>query len=295
MSKLGTQIRLARKEAGLNQGDLGRAAGVTQKTVSRWETGKGAPDVEQLGRICKATQKAWSYFVSTIDIDGAMMVDPTKLPQKGSGYLLVSGRGYFENTETGILKIYDDERVQAGAGPDGFGFEVFSGPSVEVRFYKQMMEDLLSRSLPDTTHGIRVAGHSMEPEIKSGQLVLYDPVEKLGGIISGKRYIISLYNEKTGLWNPLAKRIYKRDVGGYRIVSDNKAGGQPDTVLIQEADNLFRHSQTGEKVRMDVLGEVIWPTIGLSEEQRRVIADTLEVLASQGARQNGGERFELNR
>lgn len=49
-SNLGENIAKYRREAGINQDELGRAAGVSAQAVSRWECG-GAPDVELLPAI----------------------------------------------------------------------------------------------------------------------------------------------------------------------------------------------------------------------------------------------------
>ena len=44
--KIGKFIASLRREAGLTQEMLGEKLGVTNKTVSRWETGSYLPDIE---------------------------------------------------------------------------------------------------------------------------------------------------------------------------------------------------------------------------------------------------------
>ena len=46
--KVGKFIAMLRKEQGLTQEALGQKLGVTNKTVSRWETGNYMPDIELL-------------------------------------------------------------------------------------------------------------------------------------------------------------------------------------------------------------------------------------------------------
>lgn len=46
--KVGKFIAVLRKEQGMTQEALGRKLGVTNKTVSRWETGRYMPDIELL-------------------------------------------------------------------------------------------------------------------------------------------------------------------------------------------------------------------------------------------------------
>lgn len=45
-AKIGKFLALLRREAGLTQEALGEKLGVTNKTVSRWETGSYLPDIE---------------------------------------------------------------------------------------------------------------------------------------------------------------------------------------------------------------------------------------------------------
>ena len=284
MSKTGTQIRLGRKEARLSQAELANEVGVTQKTISRWETGKGAPDVDQLLTICEATGESWAFFVPRLTAHGA-----TSALARAGNELLVSGEGYFESAETGVLKIYDGADVQAGAGSNGFGFEIFEDTAIEVRYYQQMMYDLLGFWPPENMRGMRVAGHSMMPTIEPGQLVLYNPMRNLEGIITRRRYIISLMNVKTETWTPMAKQIIRRSTDGFRIVSENKSLGEPDTVLLAEKGQArYTRQDSGEEVKMAVLGEILWPQPGESDRSKKVIAETLEVLAAEGALQPAG-------
>lgn len=49
--KVGNFIATMRKEQGLTQEQLGEKLGVTNKTVSRWETGKYMPDIDKLQEL----------------------------------------------------------------------------------------------------------------------------------------------------------------------------------------------------------------------------------------------------
>ena len=49
--KIGTFICTIRKQQGLTQEQLGERLGVTNKTVSRWETGKYMPDIDKLQEL----------------------------------------------------------------------------------------------------------------------------------------------------------------------------------------------------------------------------------------------------
>ncbi len=49
--KIGKFISTLRKQQGLTQEQLGERLGVTNKTVSRWETGKYMPDIDKLQEL----------------------------------------------------------------------------------------------------------------------------------------------------------------------------------------------------------------------------------------------------
>lgn len=51
--RIGQFIAQVRKEKGLTQAELGGLLGVTNKTVSRWETGNYMPDLSLLQSLCK--------------------------------------------------------------------------------------------------------------------------------------------------------------------------------------------------------------------------------------------------
>ena len=52
--KIGSFISDMRKEKGLTQKQLAELVGVSDKAVSRWETGKGLPDTSIMPELCKA-------------------------------------------------------------------------------------------------------------------------------------------------------------------------------------------------------------------------------------------------
>ena len=49
--KIGKFIGTVRKQRGLTQEQLGEKIGVTNKTISRWETGKYMPDIDKLQEL----------------------------------------------------------------------------------------------------------------------------------------------------------------------------------------------------------------------------------------------------
>jgi transcriptional regulator with XRE-family HTH domain len=272
------QLKTVRTDAGLTQEEVGKAIGKEKQSIWRYENGKTVPDASTYLSILKV-----AGHPLPLTGDSASTALP---PVEPGNALLVRGEGYFENAETGVLTIYDGSDVQAGAGPNGFGFEVFEDNAIEVRYYRQMMQDLLGFWPPQDMRGMRVVGHSMMPTIEPGQLVLYRPMEQLEGIVTRRRYIISLMNVKTETWTPMAKQIVRRSTDGFRIVSENKSLGEPDTVLLAEKGRArFTRQDSGEEVKMAVLGEILWPQRDESDRSKQVIAETLEILAAEGALQ----------
>ena len=51
--KIGTFIAACRKEAGYTQAVLGEKLGVTDRAVSKWETGKSLPDPSLMLPLCQ--------------------------------------------------------------------------------------------------------------------------------------------------------------------------------------------------------------------------------------------------
>ena len=48
IEKVSNLIRLKRKEKGFTQEELAKHLNVTEKAISRWETGRGTPDISLL-------------------------------------------------------------------------------------------------------------------------------------------------------------------------------------------------------------------------------------------------------
>ena len=56
LSKNGKLLRLLRKEKGLTQRQLAEKSEVEPKTVSKWETGRGFPDVSTVSGVAHAVR-----------------------------------------------------------------------------------------------------------------------------------------------------------------------------------------------------------------------------------------------
>ena len=56
LSKTGRLIAELRKEKGFTQKEIGERLGICAKTVSKWETGRGFPDVSLVAELSKIFQ-----------------------------------------------------------------------------------------------------------------------------------------------------------------------------------------------------------------------------------------------
>lgn len=63
LQKTGQSISSLRKEHGWTQKDLAERVGVTDKAVSRWETGRGSPDVSYLTALADVLEVSISELV----------------------------------------------------------------------------------------------------------------------------------------------------------------------------------------------------------------------------------------
>lgn len=48
LNKISNFIKQKRKELGITQDELAEKLFVTEKTISRWETGRGTPDIKRI-------------------------------------------------------------------------------------------------------------------------------------------------------------------------------------------------------------------------------------------------------
>lgn len=62
MTRFGEILRARREEQGLEQGDVARRLGVTQQTVSKWETGVTIPRAARIAALA-----------SLLDLDAALL------------------------------------------------------------------------------------------------------------------------------------------------------------------------------------------------------------------------------
>lgn len=76
-------IKLARRDAGLSQRELARAAGTSQGAIAAYESGRRSPTLETLTRIVRAAgQDLRIQVVAYDDHDDAMAAYEASLPEE---------------------------------------------------------------------------------------------------------------------------------------------------------------------------------------------------------------------
>ena len=68
--KIGEFIMEARKERGLTQKQLGELVGVSDKTISKWECGRGMPELSAIMPVCEASHMNVNELLSGERISG---------------------------------------------------------------------------------------------------------------------------------------------------------------------------------------------------------------------------------
>ncbi len=76
-----TPVRRLREHVGLTQDLLAQLAGITQQTVSRYETGESSPTLEKLDRLAEAVGLRVIVTFASAEADDA----PTRPPARSEG------------------------------------------------------------------------------------------------------------------------------------------------------------------------------------------------------------------
>ena len=95
--KIGRFIAERRKECGLTQRQLADALAISDKTVSKWETGRGLPDVSLMLPLCGA------LGVTVNDLLAGQRVEPAEYQQKAEETMMDLMRENQENKKRFVL------------------------------------------------------------------------------------------------------------------------------------------------------------------------------------------------
>lgn len=87
----GNRLCALRRQAGLTQQEAANRLGVTNKAVSKWETGKSKPSVNALTRVETEERLTEKEYLRLL-----MEADPSRRPIRKTRYCLTYENQYFE-------------------------------------------------------------------------------------------------------------------------------------------------------------------------------------------------------
>jgi transcriptional regulator with XRE-family HTH domain len=69
IKEFGSRLKLAREDFGISQRSLGLSIGLSDKTISSYESGRSYPNLEILKKIADVLEKPVDYFISSSNED----------------------------------------------------------------------------------------------------------------------------------------------------------------------------------------------------------------------------------
>ncbi|MBR8464691.1 LexA family transcriptional regulator [Campylobacter sp. faydin G-24] len=252
--KIGQKIRFFREERGLNQKDLANLAGVSEKTIQRYEK---ANDENLTTNVIKKIAIALNLNVDVLTQNDIKKNVPQSVPQdkiflsrndeimspnlsdnhkkfvdqsvsqsQNLSVNLSDNPSNLKNShkQTNIISIPYFEDTYASAGN---GVINYDEAPVIMDFDEEFLRMFLRISGNiSNMHIINSRGDSMEPTITSGELLFINPMQNESGLISGCIYIINYDGDifvKRVEKNPVTKAI--------TLFSDNE---KYDPIIIEK-------------------------------------------------------------
>ena len=180
---MSTRIKDARKAAGLTQEQLADATGMTQKSVSQWETGSRKPNMDTLRIIATKCNTSVDYLLGLTD-------NPSKMYEQSLPHGLVA------MSEMPHHYVPMLGRVAAG-----------------VPLYMETNYDVYVDSAREADFALTVTGDSMSPGYQDGDVVY---IKQTPDVDDGCICVVAVEDECT------LKHLYHIE-GGVQLVSDNPA------------------------------------------------------------------------
>lgn len=196
------QITALRERLEINQAELARRMECSAMTISRWERGLLQPSAEhfiQLGNLGNKTE-GW-FFWEMAGIQPAKMMEALSTPSRAKKVLdfpalSTSRAGGGGNGRQQADKVVGLPLLKAVIGTHGVPGDKRTSlrniPASEL-----VGSPLAWCPNPDYTSLLRVKGHSMEPLIRSGDILAVDTFQTDRSPLNGK--VVIATNAKTGL------------------------------------------------------------------------------------------------
>lgn len=148
--KIGAFIRDIRKESGLTQEQLAEALGVSQRSISRWETGKTMPDYSLLPNICEVLGITVAELLEAERIEGDSVSKKQVSIMAQNMVSLVESKKMIRNIVGAILSVVITVVCVVGLYSHEFNVSVESTADLEqaineYHFNDEVSVDILER------------------------------------------------------------------------------------------------------------------------------------------------------
>ena len=219
MTTLAHRLQQAMKTAGLSQGDLAKAVGISQPTINALLSGK-SQGTKHLVAIARALDVTPDWLQTGRDTN----VLPAKHRPAAASNLEIEGETYAR------LPMYDI-RAQAGRGS-----LAYDGDPIGWRVFDLNWIKTVSRASIEQLKVVEVSGDSMEPTLFKGDHVLIDLGNR--AIAQHGLFVLRLDDSL------MVKRVQKLfATATVRIISDNPK---------------YAAEEISEEGRLEVIGRVVW-------------------------------------
>lgn len=210
MNTTGARIRQARDKIGLSQVALAKAVGVSNVTISNWESDNHALKADNAAKLASVLRVSVNYLLYGEKDEVAL----------GEGFDTWDDETPLDDDEI-EAPFFKETGVAAGVGEIA---PIHECTRRKLRFSKRTLKNF--GVTPECVTTATVQGTSMEPNIADGATIGIDTGDKT--IKSGKIYAFR-QNEMLRV-----KLLYHTPQGGLRIVSYNKEE-YPEEIVLPEA------------------------------------------------------------
>lgn len=150
--KTGLLISAVRKEKKLTQEQMGERLGVTQKTISRWETGRNMPDISMLPAICDVLDINIAELMKGERIEGEQVTKFDTSNIAGELIHLATQKKNIKQIVGAILSVMLTIVCMVGLYQYEFGINVETTTDLEIaineyHFDDELFADVLERTV----------------------------------------------------------------------------------------------------------------------------------------------------
>jgi phage repressor protein C with HTH and peptisase S24 domain len=222
MNTTGARIRQARDKIGLSQVALAKAVGVSNATISNWESDNHALKADNASKLAS---------VLRVSVNHLLYGDKDEV-ELGEGFDVWDDGTPLDDDEIEV-PFFKDIRLAAGIGEIA---PVDDYTRRKLRFSRRTLKNF--GITPECVTTATVQGTSMEPNISDGATIGIDTGDKI--VKSGKIYAFR-QNDMLRV-----KLLYHTPQGGLRIVSYNKEEYPEETLSPEAMEDIH------------IIGRVFW-------------------------------------